>query len=140
MDASVIGDNQPAIPVTLALACALDVRGDLFSAAQAVIDQPTVAQAAMPVVALLHAVLAPLLAMGAVYKDTDGRKRVDRQAVLDFAVVCCGLSEHAALHDIDLRYLALHHRKMSGQQVLSAELAAELSQLFPDTQGDQHDK
>lgn len=103
------------LPVTLALACALEDRGNLFSAAQAMLegDMPT---AAAPMVELLRDIIGPLLDMGAVYSDAAGEKRIDRQAICDFGIVYCGLPRQTVLHELSLHEIALYHRRLAAQR------------------------
>ncbi len=136
MDDSV-NAHAGVLPVTLALACALEERGDLFAAAQAVLDSGQSAGKLAPLASLLRDMIAPLVAMGAVYSDAHGRKHIDRQAVCDFGIVACGLARHVVLHELTLHELALYHRRMAGGRLAalpppSADFLAQMQELFPD--------
>ena len=127
------------LPVTLALACALEDCGDLFAAARAVADSGQADAQAAPLGRLLCDIIAPLLEMGGFYTDAAGCRKIDRQALCDFAVVACGLSRHAALYEITLHELALHHRRLApktgAHAAPSSAFLAEMQALFPDDKG-----
>lgn len=130
------------IPVTLALACALEDRGNLFSIAQEFARiQPAAALA--PLGQLMCDIIAPLLDMGAIYEDGAGTKHIDRQAVCDFGIVACGLSRCAVMYEMSLHELALHFRRHVPRhavaQAPSRDFLADMQKLFPDTMKEQFD-
>lgn len=127
------------LPVTLALACALEDAGDLFAAARAIAKSGLADRDMRPVGKLLCDMIAPLVEMGAFYTDKQGIKKIDREAICDFAIVGCGLTRHATLYDLTLHELALHHRRVTPRAVQvaapSAAFLAEMQELFPDDKG-----
>lgn len=127
----------PKLPVTLALACALENAGNLFVTAQAIAESNLAAGAAVPLGRLMCDIIAPLLEMGAIYADGAGNKHIDRQAICDFGIVVCGLSRATVMYELTLHELALYHRRMAplrdkGAVAPSADFLAEMQGLFPD--------
>lgn len=131
--------RKTRLPVTLALACALEGEGDLFTAARAVTNSGLADSEMRPLGRLLCDTIAPLLEMGAFYTDEQGRKKIDHETICDFAVVGCGLTRCAALCELTLHELALHHRRLVPRpmQTPSATFLAEMQALFPDDKGHQ---
>lgn len=125
------------LPVTVALACALEDTGNLFDMAQALCSDARIDPALRPLAQLMCDIIAPLLDMGAIYVDDAGHKRIDRQALCDFGIVACGLPRAVVLYELSLHQLSLYHRKLTPRTGLStpqpsADFMAQMQALFPD--------
>lgn len=136
--------NRVRLPATLALACALEDTGNIFSVAQALGESDLAPQAKQTLGLLLCDIIAPLLDMGAVYADSAGHKHIDRQAVIDFGIVVCGLSRSEVMYERSLHELALYHRRLVPQRGAAitapdAGFLADMQALFPDLAKDDPD-
>lgn len=127
------------IPVTLALACALEDAGDIFAAAEALVQSGLAGTRCAPLGRLLCDVIAPLQEMGGICTDDVGKKHIDRQAICDFGIVACGLSRQTVMYELTLHELALHHRRVMSRSkngsAPSVDFLTDMQQLFPDEKG-----
>ena len=111
MDGQLNG-HPPAMPVTLALAGALDESGDLYRMARYLADMNAEDKEILqPLRVVVMEILTAISDMGAVYRDHTGRHRIDVQAMVDFGVVHGGLSPGEVMYGRSLRQIALMWRQ-----------------------------
>lgn len=131
--------DRCVIPVTLELACALEDAGDLFSLSARVMAAHQGAGGLLPIMHLLVDVLDPLMTLGAIAENAQGIKKMDRQAVLDFATALCGLTRADAWQRVTLRELSLQAQRLGVAGHMrarpDAEFLATMLNAFDDRQG-----
>ncbi len=133
--------SSRSVSVTLALAAELDRCGDLYLMARHLADMAAGDAAALqPLRVLVMELLSAVSDMGAVYRDAEGRHRIDVQAVVDFGVVYGGLSPDEVMSGRSLRQLALLWRKAGVGQPDHARpdrtFMTEMLERFPDRKED----